>query len=85
MNQITAAYSDKALRAAFALHGDLTTTDCAWGYNATKEDFDRLYAEVFVIVRDELPDTAGIDEVCDTFWDYQLEQMNGVREIDWYL
>ena len=78
-------YQDKALRAAFQLHDELTTTDAAWGYNATKKDFDRVYAECFAIAKDELPDTADIQEVCDTFWDYQLEQMNGVREIGWWL
>lgn len=78
-------YSDKALRACFVLHDELTTSDAAWGYNATKEDFDRLYSEVYVICRDELPDTAEIDEVCEMFWDYQLEQVNGDREIGWYL
>ena len=50
-----------------------------------KEDFDNLYAEVLVICRDELPDDASVSYVCEVFHDYQLEQMNGHREIGWYL
>ncbi len=76
---------DKALRASFQLHSELLDEACYAGYDGDKESFDRLFQEVFVICRDELPDDADVDYVCETFHDYQLEQMNGHREIGWYL
>jgi hypothetical protein len=76
---------NKALEASFVLHKQLLTDANYAGYDGTKDDFDRLYDEVFVICRDELPDEADIDQVVETFHDYQLEQMEGVREIGWYL
>jgi hypothetical protein len=75
----------KALEACFVLHKQLLTDCCYAGYDGTKDDFDTLYAEVYIICRDELPDEADIDQVVETFHDYQLEQMNGDREIGWYL
>ncbi len=77
--------SQKALSAAFQLHGELLNDCCYAGYDGDKEAFDRLYDEVFVICRDELPDDASVAYVCETFHDYALEQMNGHREIGWYL
>ena len=82
-NEMT--FQQKALAASFLLHDQLLD-DCNYaGYEGTKEDFDRLYDEVFVICCDELPDNADIDYVLETFHDYQLEQMDGVREVGWYL
>lgn len=82
-NEMT--FQQKALAASFLLHDQLLD-DCNYaGYEGTKEDFDRLYAEVFVICRDELPDDANVDYVIETFHDYQLEQMDGIREVGWYL
>jgi hypothetical protein len=75
----------KALQASFQLHGELLTDCCYDGYDGDKKAFDTLYAEVLVICRDELPDDATVEYVCETFHDYKLEQMDGVREIDWYL
>jgi hypothetical protein len=77
--------SQKALAASFQLHSELLTECCYAGYDGDKEAFDRLYAEVFILCRDELPDDASVAYVCETFHDYQLEQMNGHREIGWYL
>ena len=77
--------SQKALEACFVLHKQMLTDCCYAGYDGTKDDFDTLYAEVLVICRDELPDEAEIDQVVETFHDYQLETMDGVREIGWYL
>jgi hypothetical protein len=75
----------KALEATIVLHGQMLT-DCNYaGYDGTKDDFDNLYAEVYIICRDELPDEADIEQVVETFHDYQLEQMEGHREIGWYL
>lgn len=77
--------SQKALVASLELHKDLTTECCYAGYDADKEAFDRLYDEVLVICRDEVPDDADIDYICEVFHQYQLEQMNDERAVDWYL
>ena len=85
MNKNEMTFQQKALAASFLLHNQLLD-DCNYaGYEGTKEDFDRLYDEVFVICRDELPDDADCEQVIETFYDYQLEQMDGVREVGWYL
>ena len=76
---------EKALRASFQLHGELLHEACYAGYDGDKKAFDTLYDEVYVICRDELPDDADVEYVCETFHDYALEQMNGDREIGWYL
>jgi hypothetical protein len=75
----------KALAASIQLHGELLHEACYAGYDGDKKAFDTLYAEVLVICRDELPDDATVEYVCETFHDYALEQMDGVREIGWYL
>lgn len=85
MNETTMTFSQKALEACFVLHKQMLTDCCYAGYEGNKENFDNLYREVFIICRDELPDEADIDQVIETFHDYQLEQMNGDREIGWYL
>jgi hypothetical protein len=79
------AFSQKALEACFVLHQQLLTEACYAGYDGTKDDFDVLYAEVYIICRDELPDEADVNQVVETFHDYQLETMDGQREIGWYL
>ena len=78
-------FDTKALEATIALHKELLTDDAFDGYEGTKDDFDNLYKEVYVIVRDELPDEADIVQVCETFYDYQLEITNGDREVCWHL
>ena len=75
----------KALEACFVLHKQLLDDCCYAGYGGTKDDFDTLYAEVYAIARDEVLDEADIDQICETFHEYQLEQMQGHREIGWYL
>jgi len=83
MNQIK--LQQKALNASFMLHEQMLT-DCNYaGYDGDKFAFDRLYCEVLVICRDELPDDADLEQVVDTFHEYMLEQMNGYRDQDWYL
>ena len=75
----------KALASAFVLHKQLLN-DCNYeGYDGDKIAFDRLYDEVLVICVQEVPDDADIEMITETFHDYKLEQMNGEREIDWYL
>jgi hypothetical protein len=76
---------EKALRASFVLHDELLN-DCNYeGYEGDKEAFDRLYDEVLVICAQEVPDDADIEMITETFHTYKFEQMNGEREIDWYL
>jgi hypothetical protein len=77
--------SRKALAASFQLHKELLNDCCYAGYDGDKEAFDNLYNEVYVICRDELPDDADVEYVCETFHDYQFEQMNGDREIGWWM
>jgi hypothetical protein len=75
----------KALTASFVLHEQMLT-DCNYaGYDGDKFAFVRLYCEVLVICRDELPDDADCDQIIETFHEYMLEQMNGERDVDWYL
>lgn len=75
----------QALKACFALNNDLLTDNAAWGYNGSKEDFDRLFQEVHAIAWMEGVDPNSLDEICDTFWEVQLEVMNDERDVDWYL
>ena len=83
MNQIK--LQQKALNASFMLHEQMLT-DCNYaGYDGDKFAFDRLYEEVLVICRDELPDDADIEQIVNTFHEYMLEQMTGDRDQDWYL
>jgi hypothetical protein len=77
--------SQKALEACFVLHKQLLTDACYAGYDGDFEAFERLYDEVYIIARDEVSGSASIDKIVDTFHDYQFEQMNGEREIGWYL
>jgi hypothetical protein len=79
------ALAQLALQASFALNDQLLNDCCYAGYEGDKESFDRLYDEVYVICRDELPDDADVDQVVEMFHDYQLEIMDGLREVDWYL
>ena len=83
MNKTT--LSRKALAASFQLHEQMLNDCCYAGYDGDKAAFDDLYAEVYVICRDELPDDADVEEVVEMFHDYQLEQMNGDREIGWWM
>lgn len=85
MNELTLSLEHLALRASFALNDELLTSDAAWGYSGSKEDFDRLYRECFVIARDEVGSKKSLDDILDTFWDIQLEVMNGNRAVEWYL
>jgi hypothetical protein len=77
--------SRKALAASFQLHKELLNDCCYAGYDGDKEAFDNLYNEVYVICRDELPDNATVKYVCETFHDYQFEQMTGDREFSWWM
>jgi hypothetical protein len=77
--------SQKALAACFELHNEMAADESFAGYEGDKEAFDNLYKEVYILVRDELPDDADVAYVCETFYDYQLEIANGDRDVCWYL
>jgi hypothetical protein len=75
-----------ALKATCLLHTELLDDQGFAGYDGTKEAFDRLYSELFVIARDEVSlEVEAVSQVIDTFFDYQLEIRRGQREVDWYL
>ena len=84
-NLVNIHYQKKALEVSFVLHQQLLTDCCYDGYDGDKDAFDNLYKEVYAIARYELPDDADIEQIVTTFHEYQLEQMNGERDICWYL
>ena len=74
-----------ALNAAVALHPLLPNMDGFDGYTGTKQQFDRLYEELFVIARDEVSlEVDPIGQVTDTWFDYQVEISAGDRAFDWF-
>lgn len=75
-----------ALLAACQLHPELLTDDAFAGYDGTKDQFDRLYRELFVIARDEVSlEVEPVEQVVETFYQYQTEISVGERDADWYL
>jgi hypothetical protein len=75
-----------ALEACFVLHTELQKSDTFSGYEGTKEDFDYLFQEVYVIARDEVSlEVEPVEQIVDTFYQYQLEIVAGDRQIYWYL
>jgi hypothetical protein len=75
-----------ALTAACELHGELLADQGFAGYDGTKEQFDNLYQELFVIARDEVSlEVEAVSQVMDTFFEYQMEISEGQRAFDWYL
>ena len=74
-----------ALNAAVALHLLLPNMDGYDGYDGTKQQFDRLYQELFIIARDEVSlEIDPVDQVTETFFDYQVEISAGDRSFDWF-
>lgn len=75
-----------ALSAACILHSQLLQDENFAGYDGTKSQFDDLYRQLFVIARDEVSlEIDPIGMVVETFYDYQTEIAQGVRDWDWYL
>jgi hypothetical protein len=75
-----------ALTAACQMHGKLLNDDAFMGYDGTKDSFDSLYQELFVIARDEISlEVSPFEQVTETWYDYQYEIMEGHREPCWYL
>ena len=78
-------FENTALTACFQLHNELLKDDFFAGYDGSKEQFDDLYAQVYKIVSEELWDGAEIDQVIETFYTYEDEIAQGLREVDWFL
>lgn len=78
-------FENTALSACFQLHGELLKDEFFAGYEGTKEQFDELYKNVYKIVSEELWDGAEVDQVIETFYTYETEIAQGLRECDWYL
>jgi len=79
-----------ALDATFKIHSELLRANDAFdNYDGTKEQFDRLYREVFIIARDEVSlevePIESITEIAETFYRYQLEIAQGYRDCCWFL
>jgi hypothetical protein len=75
-----------ALTATCHLHAELLADDSFAGYYGSKDAFDQLYSELFVIARDEVSlEVDPVDQVVETFYQYQLEIGEGQRQVDWYL
>ena len=75
-----------ALSAACLLQRGLHAGSAFHGYNGTKHQFDRLFQELFVIARDEVSlEVDPIDQVTETWFDYQTEIAVGERDADWFL
>lgn len=75
-----------ALSAACILHPELLQDESFAGYDGTKAQFDNLYRQLFVIARDEVSlEVDPINMVIETFYVYQTEIVDGVRDPEWYL
>ena len=78
-------FEKTALAACCQLHGELLNDEFFAGYEGTKEQFDNLYEQVYKIVSQELWDGAEVDQVVETFYTYETEIAQGLREVDWHL
>ena len=75
-----------ALTAACRMHSQLLNDDAFLGYDGTKEVFDLVYQELFVIARDEVSlEVEPVDQVIETWYRYQYEIMEGNRDVCWYM
>lgn len=74
-----------ALTAACQLHTELLNNECFLGYDGTKEQFDLLFQELFVIARDEVSlEVDPLDQVTETWYEYQTEIAVAQRDHDWF-
>jgi len=75
-----------ALTAACKLHKEILGDECFLGYDGTKEQFDLLFKELFVIARDEVSlEIEPVTQVVETWYDFQTEMSAGQRDCDWFL
>ena len=74
-----------ALAAACRLHTELLNDDGFSGYDGTLHQFDLLYDELFVIARDEVSlEVDPIEQVVETWYEYQMEIVGGLRDCWWF-
>lgn len=74
-----------ALTATIQLHEDMLNSYAFAGYDGTKDAFDCLYRELFIIARDEVSlEVDPVDQVVETFFQYQLEISEGERNPAWF-
>jgi hypothetical protein len=76
-----------ALSAAIELHTTMLHDDAWMGYCGTKEGFDNLYQELFVIARDHVSSESNnvVEDTVNTFFEFQGEIAEAEREVDWFL
>ena len=74
-----------ALEVCFKLHGELLKDEFFAGYEGSKEQFDDLYTQIFRIIETELPAHSDADLIIETFYQYETEIAQGLRECDWHL
>ena len=75
-----------ALSASFRLHSEILGDENFLGYEGTKEQFDDLYDELYVIARDEVSlEIDPIDQIIETWYAYSNEVCEGDRDPQWYL
>lgn len=74
------------LAAAFAVHEAIKDDDGFAGYDCSKEQFDRLYAEVAAVIEELVPlDLQDIENIVYTWFAVQESIAQGEVEVDWYL
>ena len=78
-------FENTALTACFQLHNELLDDEFFAGYDGSKEQFDSLYQNIYKIVSEELWEGAEVDQVVETFYTYETEIAQGLREVDWFL
>jgi hypothetical protein len=74
------------LESAFRLHSEILGDESFCGYEGTKEQFDDLYDELYVIARDEVSlEVDPVNQIIDVWCTYQNEVCVGDRDPQWYL
>ena len=73
------------LTTACRLHGELLADEGFAGYDGSKDQFDRLYAELLVIARNEIhPDLLDEENLVETFYSFQAAIAAGDADADWF-
>ena len=70
----------RALEAALILDRDLLADEGFAGYYG-EEMFESLQAEVYAIAET----VESVDDIVETFYQFQSEICEGDREVDWYM
>lgn len=84
MTNYETQFKTTALTATIALHNELVNNEAFAGYGGDKDEFDRLYKEVYTITRYELFDGADVEQIVETWFLYFEEILNGQRDCDWF-